>query len=144
MNMTLEEQFRGFCLSVGMGGLLGILLDLFRLVRIFAAPSRRSQFVLDVLYMLLCSGLTFVLSLAIHYGQLRFYMFLGEGIGFAAYMLAFGRIVPAVGPQIQRAGIHYIWQPWKKYCGFLRKKMEKCWEQAKESVKKLQKSLKRP
>ncbi len=143
MNMTLEEQFRGFCLSVGMGGLLGILLDLFRLVRIFAAPSRRSQFVLDVLYMLLCSGLTFVLSLAIHYGQLRLYMFLGEGIGFAAYMFSLGQIVPAVGPRIRRAGIRYVWEPWEKCCGFLRKKMEKCWKQAKESVNKLQKSLKK-
>ena len=75
-----------------LGITLGLLYDLFKLFRIFVANSALT-FLLDILYFVICSLLTFVLSIYINSGIIRGFVFYGEFFGFIIYKYIFGRIV---------------------------------------------------
>jgi spore cortex biosynthesis protein YabQ len=93
VEITLQEQMHHFFLSCGMGFLLGLYYELFRIPRLILSSGRRSVFIQDVLFCLSAAVLTFLFSLAVMDGRLRFYLFLGEAIGFAAYYFTIGRLV---------------------------------------------------
>lgn len=92
LNLPLEEQLRGFLIAVAAGVLLGALYDAARVYRILMRPPRRQVFFLDATVLVLCAFLTFLTALAACSGVLRFYVFLGEGVGWSFYALTLGKI----------------------------------------------------
>lgn len=92
MNLPLEAQIRGFLLAVIMGVVLGAIYDAARVYRLLMRPPRRQIFFLDTAVVVLCAFLTFLTALAASSGVLRFYLFLGEGIGWCAYAVTLGRV----------------------------------------------------
>lgn len=88
----LSQQLRLFLFSVSLGFSLGILYDLFRIVRIlfFKEVRKTALFVQDVFYILLCCVISFLFLLSENYGELRGYVFIGEIIGFFIYYFSFG------------------------------------------------------
>lgn len=92
MEITLQEQMHQFFLSCGMGFVLGLWYELFRIPRLILNSGRRAVFFQDLLFFLTAAVLTFLFSLAVMDGRLRFYLFLGEAIGFASYYRTVGRL----------------------------------------------------
>ena len=86
-NMTSILVFAYFFL---LGIILGLLYDLFKLFRIFVANSALIFFS-DILYFVICSLLTFILSIYINSGIIRGFIFHGEFFGFIIYKYIFGR-----------------------------------------------------
>lgn len=91
--MTLTQQVNHLFLSCGMGFLLGLYYDVFRVIRLVMRSGKRWIVVQDLLFFLSSAVITFLFALAVMDGQLRFYLFLGEGIGFAAYYWTIGRLM---------------------------------------------------
>lgn len=93
MDFTIENQMREFFLSCGMGFILGIYYDIFRVYRLVMRTGKRTLFFQDVVFFLTAAVITFLFSLAVMDGRLRFYLFLGEAVGFFAYYFTLGRVV---------------------------------------------------
>jgi spore cortex biosynthesis protein YabQ len=92
VEITLQEQMHQLFLSCGMGFVLGLWYELFRIPRLILNSGRRAVFFQDLLFFLTAAVLTFLFSLAVMDGRLRFYLFLGEAIGFASYYRTVGRL----------------------------------------------------
>ena len=93
MEFTDAEQLRQLFLSCGLGFLLGAYYDVFRVLRLILKKGKLSYFVQDILFFVTAAVVTFLFSLAVMNGQLRFYLFLGEIVGFTAYYFTVGVVV---------------------------------------------------
>lgn len=89
-----------FLLSCGVGFLLGILYDVFRLVRMAFFSHKAVVFFQDVLYFTLCACLTFLFVLTMNYGEIRGYVILGEALGWIIYYYSVGAMIFRVSGQI--------------------------------------------
>ena len=90
---SLADQTRLFLLSLGFGFALGILYDLFRIVRLLAGKSGRvSLLAQDILYCLFCTALSFFFFLAVGDGAVRLYLLGGEILGWLVYYVSFGTV----------------------------------------------------
>ena len=93
MEMTNGQQLNELFLSCGMGFLLGAYYDIFRVIRLVMRPGKRTIFFQDLFFFLSSAVVTFIFSLSVMDGQLRFYLFLGLLAGFFAYYFTIGRVV---------------------------------------------------
>ena len=87
--MFLKELwiFSYSCL-LGLG--LGILYDVFRIIRMLINTKNITIFLQDVIYFIVSGLITFLFVLGINEGQSRFYILAGEGIGWIAYHITLG------------------------------------------------------
>ena len=88
--LTIADQTRLFLLALGLGFLLGIVYDLFRVVRMAFTMRRVGVFIQDVLFFLTCAAATFLFLLAVNQGEIRGFIIAGEGLGFLIYYFSFG------------------------------------------------------
>lgn len=93
MEISVAQQFQQFFLSCGLGFLLGLYYDVYRVLRLILHSKKGAVFIQDMLFFLTSAVITFLFCLAVTDGRLRFYVFLGEGIGFFAYYQTIGRLV---------------------------------------------------
>ena len=83
-----------FLRSLGIGVLFGGLYDLFRLLRALGRNTIVEVIFQDLLFASICAIGTFLFLLNDNFGQIRFYLLAGEGIGFLSFcMLPFSRFL---------------------------------------------------
>lgn len=112
MGITNSGQLSGLFLSCGLGFLLGAYYDVFRVARLIMRSSKRVVFFQDMFFFLSSAVVTFFFALTVTGGALRFYLFLGSFIGFAAYYVTVGRVVMACAGAVVRAVLtawHWFW-----------------------------------
>lgn len=103
MEIVVAQQVWLFLYSCLLGAALGLLYDVFRILRLaFPAPA---PLVLaqDLLYFALCAVATFLFVMAQNYGQLRWFILAGELIGWVVYYLTIGVMVLGASRAIIRA-----------------------------------------
>jgi len=89
----LADQTRLFLLSLGFGFALGVLYDVFRVLRLAVAEHRRGFLIAwDIIYSLCCTALSFFFFLTVGDGALRAYGLLGEILGWLIYYVSFGAV----------------------------------------------------
>lgn len=93
--ITIGEQTRLFLLSLLVGAGLAALYDLFRILRVAFVCGKGLVAFQDILYWLLCAFATFTFVLCLNQGAVRFYILLGEGLGWVIYHLTLGSLVMA-------------------------------------------------
>lgn len=80
-----------FVYSIILGFIIGIIFDIFNnIAKIFNITSN-SLIVVDIIFMLIVTLLTFIFVLSSNFGMLRWYVILGEIIGFSIYALTLMR-----------------------------------------------------
>lgn len=114
MYLTLDSQLQGFLVSVLTGVLLGALYDIFRIYRTVFRPEKRAVFFQDLFYMICAAFVTFLLSLGVNYGEVRFYILAGEAIGWCLYYLTIGMVTIQVFRFISRILRRYLIGPVKR------------------------------
>ncbi len=82
-----------FGCSCILGVVLGILYDVFRIIRVIINPKNITVFVQDVIYFLISGAITFLFVLAFNFGELRFYILIGESAGWTLYHVTLGHII---------------------------------------------------
>ncbi|MDR2647787.1 MAG: spore cortex biosynthesis protein YabQ [Oscillospiraceae bacterium] len=87
---SLASQSKFFLLCIGFGFFLGVLYDIFRIVRLLVSGKRVFLLAQDILYCLCCTILTFFFFLSVSDGGFHTYGLLGEILGWLLYYVSFG------------------------------------------------------
>lgn len=111
--IAVNTQTIIFLQAILMGAVFGAVYDLFRIFRI-AVPLPAGVIVAeDVIYFAFCGFMSFFLAMTVNFGQVRFFILLGELLGFLLYYLTLGVLVMKCAQQII-AFIRWIFQVlWK-------------------------------
>ena len=97
---ALSEQHKVFLLGIGLGFLLGAAYDFFKILRI-CIGFRGVTVVCDLIYSLLVTASTFCFVLAFSGGEIRFYIFLAEILGWLIWFLAFSSFTGSAAKKIK-------------------------------------------
>ncbi|MGN0665623.1 MAG: spore cortex biosynthesis protein YabQ [Huintestinicola sp.] len=95
---TINEQTELFLLSVVMGGLFGIVYDVFRAARVVFPPmaARVPTIICDVLFMLICGFGVYLFSMLFARGEVRAYYGGGALLGMIIYLMTVGTVIIGV------------------------------------------------
>ena len=143
MDISLSEHLRGFLLAVGAGVLLGALYDVIRLFRIAFQTPKAHVFFLDLVYCAVCAFVTFLTALAACKGDLRFYVFAGEGMGWCVYYLTLGMITARFFRWLFNKLNRFIWSPLKRLLCWVKRKILGCLRRFGAILKKIMWKLKK-
>lgn len=91
--ISLAVQTKNFLLSLGLGFIMGIFYDAFRIIRLCISSKKFFVIIFDVLYCILFCFTFFIFLLTVNEGQFRFYLLLGSGVGFSVYYFSLGAII---------------------------------------------------
>lgn len=92
MEIHVTNQALIFFSMVLCGCAGGAVFDLFRIGRKLFSPNAVVVFVTDLLFWLICSCTVFYASLLVNSGELRWYEFIGIGIGLILYFFMLSRL----------------------------------------------------
>ena len=90
MIVDTSNQAYIFLATVYGGMLLGIVYDLYRAFRMIIKPGRWFVAILDLSFWVLAVFISFSMLFKINGGEIRFYTFIGLGMGWALYSLIIG------------------------------------------------------
>ena len=90
MRLTLFEQGEVFRFAFLFGVGLGMVYDVFRLIRAMGFVSKRAVFLQDTMFMSICGVLCFLFAQGFLHGHFRLYAMLGHLLGFTAYRTTIG------------------------------------------------------
>ncbi|MBQ3133187.1 MAG: spore cortex biosynthesis protein YabQ [Clostridia bacterium] len=90
---TISHQLYSAFLFSGWGFLFGLYADLFTVWRLTFHSRRLSAILQDIALLLSGAVAFFLLALPLSGGRLRWYLFVGAGVGFLAWQKTLGRIV---------------------------------------------------
>ncbi|MGN1467839.1 MAG: spore cortex biosynthesis protein YabQ [Ruminococcus sp.] len=121
MEYTFLEQSAAFLYSLVLGGALWFLYEIIKILRIVFFNNKKTLIVTDILFMTVSSVATFLFALAFLNGSVRFYMILGELIGFAVLNISLGKAADRLLIPI----INFIKRKIKKFINLLKKIMKK-------------------
>ena len=85
-----SEQLTIFISSLGFGFLLGIFYDILRALRLSITKSGFAVIFFDIFYFIFFGFSTFLFTLALNKGEVRFYIIAGELIGALFYYFSLG------------------------------------------------------
>lgn len=91
------RQNQVLLLSVGFGSLLGVVYDLFRLVRLAVAERKRGVFLQDLLFFAVAAFLTVLFLLVVNCGSLRLFILFAMAAGFFVYYVTLSRLILRIG-----------------------------------------------
>ncbi len=91
--LSLATQTMNFLLSLGVGFVLGIVYDSFRILRICISSRKIVIILFDIIYCIFFGLAFFLFLLTTNEGQFRFYLFVGSGVGFSVYYFSLGVII---------------------------------------------------
>ena len=93
MENRLSQQAVAFLWSLALGGALGAVYDWFRIGRILKRKRWFAVFFEDLLFALIAAISTAFCFTLTNYGQVRLFLFAGEGLGFILYYNTVGVLV---------------------------------------------------
>ena len=112
--LSLATQTKNFLLSLGFGFIMGILYDLFRIVKISISKGKLATIISDILYCIFLCFALFLFCLTVNEGEIRLYLLLGSMAGFFVYYFSLGVIIFSFSEKIiafirwEKNKIHYI------------------------------------
>ncbi len=98
--LSLAQQTKGFLLALGLGFIMGIFYDIFRIIRTSVSKGKLAIAIFDVFYCILLCFCTFIFCLTVNEGEIRAYLLLGELFGFAVYYFSLGIIIFTLSEKI--------------------------------------------
>jgi spore cortex biosynthesis protein YabQ len=98
--LSLATQTKSFLLSLGLGFIMGFFYDLFRIIRLTISKKKVFIVVFDLLYCIFLCFVSFIFWMTVNEGQFRFYLLLGEAVGFAVYYFSLGVVIFTFGEKL--------------------------------------------
>lgn len=126
MYMALAPSTLLFFYSILTGAVLGVVYDIFRILRISFPPKKIAIIVQDVIFALICIITTLMFLQFFTNGALRFFVLIGEFLGFLLYYLTIGVIViktARVIINIVKKIIYIVIWPFRKIFGWIFSKL---------------------
>lgn len=101
--ITVGGQLLEAVRFAGVGVLLGLWYDVFRLLRLLTRPGARRIFLHDLLFFASAAAVTLLCSLPISSGHIRLFHLFATAVGFVAYYQTVGRLAYAMARLLVRA-----------------------------------------
>lgn len=146
---SLGTQTGNFLFSLGFGLIVGISYDIVRTVRLVFTNSKKALYVTDFLFAVFSAFATFLFCLTVTEGEIRWYVILGEAIGFSVYYFSFGIIAvrftdKTVGfiRKLSKKIFFVISSPFLKLFSFFKRKIGKIVEKTQKNTRKAVKKSK--
>lgn len=136
MYTSLSSQMFCFAIFFVAGVVLGVLYDVLRVWRAMFRSERRPIFFQDLFYMVLAAFFTFLVNLGVNYGELRFYLFLGEIFGWLAWHYTLGSVTVFFFRRLFRFLYRKLFDPLGRFLHLFALKLEKKFFHFVNSVKK--------
>ena len=92
MQFFISDQVHIFLMAILCGAILGIINEPFRFLRYMGISDKASVFIQDIAFMLVIAFISFFFALCYNKGELRFFILLGELIGFLIFRYTIGLI----------------------------------------------------
>lgn len=122
---TANTQLEVFLISCGVGLVLGLIYDIFRIVRI-TIPHTNLLVAIEDLIMFICYGIFLMcFAFSLMRGQIRFFFVLGNFLGFVLWFFTLGNVLVRVAYRIKTyilKFVNLITYPIKKIFGIIKKK----------------------
>ncbi len=93
MSISAADQSFIFLCCILCGAFIGILFDLFRIIRRIIPAGNIATLIEDIVFWIITLGIVCYCALIINYGALRWYMFASISVGALLYFLTISRIV---------------------------------------------------
>lgn len=145
-SVSPTEQLKYFVIALAVGFFMGVLYEVFRLIRLISPRGKILCFICDVLFMSLASLVSFILTVVINTGIVRWYILLGEVVGFFIYMRTIGRVSGAIFRLIRKVIAKILWiifTPFRLLGRLCVKFFSKLMKKIKKFMKSLLKNRKR-
>lgn len=102
--------------SIVLGVLLAIIYDFFAVFINLLKGNNKIIFILDIIFMFLCSIFTYLYLIGANFGVFRAYIIFGELTGFILYRLSIGKLTV----KIEQTVLIFIYKFYKKlFCGII-------------------------
>ena len=134
------QQLRYFVIALAVGLAIGVIYEVFRLIRLISPKGKILCFVCDVLFMSVASLISFVLTVVINTGIVRWYILLGEAVGFFVYMRTVGRVSGALFRLIRKLIAKILWLIFTPF-RLLKRLVFKIFSKLVKKIKKIAKTL---
>lgn len=141
----MAEQTEIFLYSLGFGFLLGVLYDVFRILRLIISRSKGFVFFMDLMYFASCSFLIFSFMLVTDSGKVRLYTAAGILLGWLIYYFSFGAVAIRLSSAITtfiRGIFSRFFCRVKRLFGKLLKKTGRLGAKCKKNARKTDKKVK--
>ncbi len=92
MQFFISEQVHIFLMAILCGAIMGIINEPFRFLRYMGINDKLSVFIQDIVFMSVIAFISFFFALCYNKGELRFFILLGEFIGFLIFRYTIGLI----------------------------------------------------
>ncbi len=145
-SVSPTEQLRYFVIAIAVGFAMGVAYESFRMVRLIAPKCKILTFMCDVLFMAFASLVSFILTVVVNTGIVRWYILLGEIVGFFVYMRTIGRVSGAFFRLVRKVLAKVFWVifiPFRLVGRLILKNSSKITKKFKKIVKSLLKKRKR-
>ncbi len=90
---SVESQALTLLATLAAGAIVGVFFDLYRVARSVLRLGRLATAIADVCFWLFAASVVFAFLLAMCWGEVRFYVFVGFAVGFATYRAVLGQRV---------------------------------------------------
>lgn len=90
---SIKSQGYALFMFLGIGFALGVLYDAVRIIRLSLSEKKVALYISDAVYVILFALVTFCAVLVVNWGEMHFYMFLSEFLGFFIYYFTFDAFV---------------------------------------------------
>lgn len=142
-SLSLAQQTKSFLLSLGFGFIMGVFYDLFRIIRISISKSQKIILPFDLAYCVFLAFCSYLFFLVVNEGDIRGFLLLGEGIGFAIYYFSLGVVVFRISEKIVNGIKRFISLLFKVFSSPFRRIFKKLQNVLGKFTKKLQKNSKK-
>ena len=92
MSFTLSEQLLCIAWSVVCGAFIGLIYDLFRIIRLLVFKGKVASFICDFLFMVTAAFISVIFSMGFSRGNTRYFIVAGELCGLLLVRLTLGRV----------------------------------------------------
>lgn len=96
MTVSVAEQTTVFLCCFLCGMVIGVIFDAFRVLRKLIPTNNIVTITEDILFCILAFSALFFCALRFNYGDIRWYMIIGAGIGAVLYFFTISRVILSV------------------------------------------------
>ena len=93
MLMATSNQAYVFLSALYMGIIIGVVYDVYRVIRILSNPSKLVIGIMDILFWITAAMLSIVGFFYVSSGEIRLYGLIGLALGWMLYLLTFSRYI---------------------------------------------------
>lgn len=135
----ISSEIVKFLFFILIGGIIGIIFDLFRILRKCFKTSDIITYIHDLMFLLISALILLFSIFIVNNGEIRGYMFLGIALGIVVYLISISKYIINICTKIilfiRKIIINPIMKSIIKFCNFTKKIVKKVYNNLSKNLK---------